>query len=392
MIDYDKLILDKKGSPIKIAELASHHCIRCIKKMRALKKVGYKIYGAGDKVAYGTEEYDTYFVWQNKKQLEETVKFLINSGVSIITWDTEPDWPVQIIRDIINGMNKQDDVKLIVDLHDLDSIRRHVIPLPEREMFNAADGLVYVSLPIQSKTNELHKVSIPNTVLYSYCNDGIIKYEENDISKRKGIVYEGGANPPNDDLANREFSYRNLYDIIHKLVEMGNETYMFCGNITAYQTYHDIGAILYPPTEYNKMMEQLVKFKYGILIFNNQDGKKDQVNFTLTNKAQEYLQAGLPSLACWCKESEKWVEKHGIGFVFNQLDDISDCSQFENRYLEVMNNIKQKRQELVMENFIWKLENLYAEVLGVDKKGVPNNIKQLSEFEYGKEETHKLLE
>jgi len=386
MIDYTKPILDKNNNPIKIAQLGSHFCIRVIKKSRALKKLGYKIYGAGDKVAYGTEEYDTYFVWQNQKQLEETVKFLINSGVSIIEWNNEPDWPAKIIRDVINGMGKQDDVKLIVDLHDLDSIRRHVIPLPERDMFNAADGLIYVSKPIQSKTNELHKVSIPNTVLYSYCNEGIVKYNEGDIPKRKGIIYEGGANPPNDDLANREFAYRNLYDIIHKLVEMGNETYMFCGNITAYQTYQDIGAILFPPTEYTKMMEQLVKFKYGILIFNNEDGKKDQVNFTLTNKAQEYLQAGLPSLACWCKESEEWIKKHGIGFVFDHVDKIGNCSQLENQYLEVMNNIKQKKQELVMENFIWRLENLYAEVLGVNKKGIPDSIKQLSKFEYGNDQ------
>jgi len=37
-----------------------------------------------------------------------------------------------------------------------------------------------------------------------------------------------------------------------------------------------------------------------------------------------------------------------------------------------------------MERFIWKLENLYAEVLGVEKKQVPDDILELSRKEYGK--------
>ena len=380
--DYTKPILNKDGNPIKIAEVAAHHCIRCIKKMRSFKKLGYTVYGSGDRPAYGTEEYDAYFVWQSKSQLEETIRLLVNAGVSIISYNNEPDYPVKIIKDVIKAMNREKDVKVIADLHDLDSIRRDIIPVPERELFNSADGLIYVSMPIQKITNDLHRVQVPNIVLYSYCNDGIVKYNEEDIPKRKGLVYEGGANPPNDDLANREFAYRSLYDIMAKLVELGNETHMFCGNLTAYQTYQTAGAILYPPTIYDKMMEALVKFKYGVLIFNNKDGKKRQVELTLTNKAQEYMAAGLPSLACWCKESEKWVKKHGIGFVFSDIEEIGNCSQLEDKYMEIMNNIKQKRKELVMENFIVLVENLYAEVLGLEKKGIPENIQRLHDYEF----------
>jgi len=382
MIDYTKPILDEDGNPIKLAEIGAHFCIRVIKKSRALKKLGYKVYGAGDKVAYGTELFDTYFVWQNKRQLEEVVRLLINSGVRIISYNTEPDHPAKWIKDVIVSMGKQDEVKLVVDLHDLDSIRRQVIPIPERDMFNAADGLIYVSQPIQEITNKLHRVTVSNIVLYSYCNEGIIEYKEEDIPKRKGIVYEGGANPPNDDLANKEFAYRSLYGIMRRLVEMGNETHMFCGNITAYQTYQDIGAVLYPPTVYDKMMSALTKFKYGILIFNNEDGKKDQVNFTLTNKMHEMCQAGLPSLTCWCAESEKYILKHGIGFVFKHISEIGNCSQLENQYMEVMNNIKQKRKELIMENFIVLLENQYANLLGIEEKGIPEKIQRLHDFEF----------
>jgi len=382
-IDYNKPILNKNGEPLKLLESAAHHCIRCIKKTTALSKLGYMIYGMGDKDTYGAELYESYFVWHNERQFKDNVRICVNLGVDAITWDNEPDHPVRWIREVLRDMNVEDRVKLIVDLHDLDSIRRGFIPKDEREMFNYADALIYVSLPIQKMTNELHKITIPNTVIYSYCNKGIVEYDEGKVKERSGLVYEGGANPPTDDELNMIFSYRSLYNIIKRLVNMGNETHMYCGNVSAFETYQNTGAILHPPTMYDKMMNELVQYKYGVLIFNNEDGKKDQVNYTLTNKEEEYLQAGVPSLACWCPESMKHVKKHGIGFTFEHIDEVRDCSQLESMYLETMDNIKIKRNELVMENFIWRLENLYAEVLDVEKKDLPDEIRKLSEFEYG---------
>ena len=382
MIDYEKPLTDKNGEPLKIAELAAHHCIRCVKKSRALRKAGYKTYGNGSMMAYGSDEYDAYFLWKNEKQFKESIRILVNEGCSVLEYNTEPDHPVIWIREVLKEMNRED-VKVVVDCHDLDSIRKGIIPIPERKMFNYADGIVYVSMPIQGITNKLHSITKPNIVLYSYCNKGIIEYDEQKISERKGLVYEGGSNPPSDVKLEQMFSYRSLYGIIKKLVEMGNEVHMFCGNLGAYDTHHGTGAILYPPTPYEDMMKGLINHKYGILIFNNEDGMKDQVNYTLTNKESEYLQAGLPSLACWCPESMKHVEKHGIGFVFNHIDEIKDCSHFGYKYEEVMNNIKTKREELVMENFIVRLENLYADLLGLEKKGVPEKIKTLHKFEYG---------
>jgi hypothetical protein len=368
-------------------------CIRVLKRLRALKKQGYPyIIGLANRVSYGTEDFDHYSVFQNTQQLEESVKLAIDSGVSIIDYSNEPDWPVAVIRKVINEMGKQNEVKLVVDLHDLDSVRKNYLPKEEREMFNASDAVIYVSQPIQEITNELHSYDRPNIVLYSYCNDDVVNYDPALILQRHGLVYEGGSNPPQDEMQNQMYAYRNLYWIMKRLVELGNETHCFLGNLSAYDTFQQSGAVLYPPTQYDEMMHGLTKFKYGIVIFNNEDGKKDQVNYTLTNKAQEYLQAGLPSLACWCKETEKWVAKHKIGFTFNHVNEITPNAEFHNHYLEVMDNIHEKRKELVMERFIWKLENLYATLLDVEKKGIPENILKLSEFEYDQEDFKWLLQ
>ena len=393
MKDYDKPLLNKHGRPLRILQAGAHHCIRCIKKARALQKAGYEVYGMGEMLAHGTGFYNTYGIWQTQKQFQETLKLHIENGIDIIEWNNEPDHPATWAREVINSCGKEDEIKLVTDLHDLDCIRKDIIPLPEREMFNDSDAFIYASQPIQEQVNKLHQVTKPNTVMYSYCNEGIVEYDPQKINERRGLVYEGGANPPDDQAMNAQYSYRNLYAIFKQLVEMGNEVSLYCGNLGAFQTHQNIGAVAYPPTPYEKLMEELIKYKYGIVVFNNEDGLKNQVNFTLTNKAQEYLQAGVPSIVCWAPETAKYTQKHGIGFNFEHIDHIGNLEEVipQEAYLEVMQTIQTKRTELVMENFIWRLENLYAELLGLEKKGVTEEIKQLNIFEFGKEDVMSLL-
>jgi hypothetical protein len=181
---------------------------------------------------------------------------------------------------------------------------------------------------------------------------------------------------------NTAYPYRNIFPIMKQLVAQGNEVHAYLGNSDAYLKGQGMGVVLHPPTDYDEMMKALTKFKWGLLIFNNKDNTEPQVRYTLTNKAQEYLQAGVPSLACWCEETEKWVRKHNIGLTFNDINEIGDCSEFEDRYEELFLNIAKKKKDLVMENFIYKVENLYSELLGLNKKGVPDRIKELNELEY----------
>lgn len=383
MIDYDKPILNNKKEPIKLLMAANHTCIRVIKQLRALKKIGYQVDGLTNKISYGTEDFDSIAFFHDERQFKN---YLYNNKGKwdIISWANEPDYQVKWIKEVVG-----DKTPLIVDLHDLDSIRRGFIPIPEREMFNYGDGFIFVSLPIMEAEVDLHKITKPYTVLYSYCNKGLIEYDDTKRNERSGLVYEGGANPTDDQLQNAAFAYRYLYDIIKAIVEMGNEVHMYCGNITAYNTYHGTGAKLYPPTNYNEMMQGLISRKYGIVGFNNENGKQQQVNLTLTNKMMEYMMAGLPSLAFWCRETEKYIEKHELGFTFKHINEIRDTSQLEDKYNSVMDNIKKKKEELVMENFIVLWENLMAELLRVPKKGVPNKIKKLHAFEFDNQDILK---
>lgn len=152
-----------------------------------------------------------------------------------------------------------------------------------------------------------------------------------------------------------------------------------------------MGIVLYPPTDFSEMLQKMTEFKYSILIFNNPGATENQVNWTTANKMWDALTAGIPSLACWCSEGEKYVDKHGIGFTFKDIKEIGDCSQLEDKYESVIETIKQKRQEILFENQLWRIENLYAEVLGTEKISIPENVKKLSILEHGEKDLNDML-
>jgi hypothetical protein len=302
-------------------------------------------------------------------------------------------------KDVIRDMGKEDEVKLVYNAHDLDNVRRGFIPIPERKAFNSADAIIYVSDPIEKICNDLHSVSVPTMVLYNYPTQDMIdmvKVDWDNLEKKlPSLVYEGGVNAigDTDDIRhlNTVFKYRNLFPIFKQLVEQGNEVHVLPGNLDAFQTGQHIGATLYPPMNFDDMLKKLTFFKYNLVIFNNEDGKEDQVNFTTPNKLWDGLAAGLPAIGCWCSETEKYIEKHNIGWTFNSVADVGNCSQLEGLYKEKMIHVRKKRSELIFERQIWRNENLYADILGLEKKGIPNDIKQQSVFEYGQENTDKLL-
>jgi len=375
--------------------VGKHTCIRVIRYAEALKSVGYDVDLLTNKISYGTEIFDRIGFWHNEKQFKSHL-YEFKNKYDILHTHNEPDDMTFWARDVIGKKSK---IKIVGDFHDLDNVRLGYIPIPERKAFNSIDASIFVADPILTICTKLHTRKIPSIVLYNYSTqrmvDGVKTDWDSVLTKKNNMVYEGGVNPigDSDDIKqmNHIFKYRNLFPIFKKLVELGNEVHVIPGNIDAYYTGQHVGAVVYPPMEFDKLLQKMTEFKYNLLIFNNEDGRQDQVNYTTPNKLWDGLCAGLPSIACWCSETEKYVKKHDIGWSFNTLEEIGDCSSFEDQYIDVMKNVKIKRNELVFERQVVLLENLYAHLLGVEKKGLPNDIKRQVIFEYGKKNIAKLI-
>lgn len=393
MKNYNELITNKNGSPLRILTVAKHLCIRTFRFSETLKSLGYEVDVLTSVISYGSEVYDRVAFYHNETQFKN---FLYeNKGkYDVIEIHNEPDYIVQWAREVVGDAETP---KISYNVHDLESVRRGYITLEERYAFNAADAVVYVSEPIQKITNDLHRVTVPNMIVYNYPTLSMVNNTKVnwDVEKRHSLVYEGGVNALDDSRESieirKQFPYRNLFPIFSQLIEQGNEVHVFAGNSSAYTSGQHIGCILYPPTPFDILLNKITEFKYNLLTFNNKGGTENQVNYTTANKMWDGLCAGLPALACWCEETEKYVKKHNIGWVFDDLVDIGDCTQLEETYNEKIESIKIKRNELVFSNHIWKTENMYAKLLGVELKGIPDYIKDLNVFEYGEEETESLL-
>ena len=393
MRNYNDLIINKQGKPLTILEVGRHTCIRVYRFSETLKSLGYKVDLLTGVISYGTEIFDQVAFYHNETQFKNYL-YEVKDKYDIIEVHNEPDYIVKWAGDVIGDSDK---TKLVYNIHDIDSVRRNFIPIDEQKAFNIASGIVYVSEPIQEISNELHRVTVPTMIVYNYPTLSMINNTKVDwgMVKKPTMVYEGGVNALDDSNESSEirrlFPYRNLFPIFKQLIEQGNEVHVFTGNATAYNTGQSTGCVLYPPTPFDILLNKLTQFKYNLLTFNNKGATENQVNYTTANKMWDGLCAGLPALACWCDETEKYVKKHNIGWTFNDLVDIGDCSQLEETYEEKIESIKKKREELVFSNHIWKTENMYAKLLGVELKGIPDYIKDLNEFEYGEKETNSLL-
>lgn len=349
------LCTKKNGDPIRILHIGHHFCIRNIKQCRALKKKGYQVDALTNRVSYGTESYDRILFYHTRDQYRAILKD-VKDWYDIIQVANEPDWMLVVAHNV--GCKN-----LVHDCHDLDSVRLNAANLDEIRVFQRADAAIFVSKPIEKFAKELYQFDMPTAVLYHFCNDDIVEYPPEDESGRSGIVYEGGANPPWQDQQT-PFKYRSLYSHFKKLVEMGNEVHMYIGNIDGYEAYQDIGAFVRPPTHYDELMKQMLGFKWGALIFNNEDLDQPQTNLTTMNKAYEYIMCGLPIIAMGAPEQVRVLEKYGVVLDHAKTEDIGNIEQkYGHLYPELKANVDKARKMLTMERHIHIVENLYNEVL-----------------------------
>jgi len=344
---------DKK---IKIFWTSEHCCIRVIKLATSLMKTGrYEIHHMARQPSFGTWHFDRFSMYHTKRQFENMVK-----SVDADLWihSNEPNWQLNKIR------QHKPDAKIILDAHDLDGIRIGMISISEQRALTNADAVLFPSVGCRDYTVEdLHKDQLrgkPVAVIEHYCNEEYLKEDGLPASERRGLVYQGGAaSPPyNTPL----YRYRQLYDIFKYIVGQGHEVHLIFGNDDATVTYANIGAYVHPAMKYDKLMAELRKRKWGMVVFNNADESQMQVNLTRTNKEQEYLMSGMPIIVFGAPATAEYVLDNKVGLVFKDLRQLTP-EILEKNYPALKQNVEELRPTLTMESHIHRLEQLIQEIL-----------------------------
>lgn len=333
---------------IKICYTSQHACIRTIKISRALMATGrYEIHMVSNQVSYGTQFADKYSFYHNMTQFDNLMRDI---DADVWVHANEPNHQIQHIRKV------RPDAKIVLDAHDLDSVRQGIIPLDEFKAISNCDGIIFVSKEMQDFICDLHKDQLrnkPSVVLEHYCSQEFIDKKLPPASQRRGLVYQGGAqSPPYKD---NQFKYRHLYPIFQQLVKQGHELHMMAGNGDASRTYANIGAYVYMPEVYPKLMEKLTFKKYGLCTFNNPKLDQLQVNLTLTNKHFEYIACGLPVIVFGAPATASWIKKYGGGICFDKLEDITP-EALEEAYPKCKAEVDKLRPEYSMEKHIGVLD------------------------------------
>jgi len=341
----------------KIVYTSEHCCIRVNKLAKALMKTGkYEIHGLAKQISYGSQDFDALSFYHNEKQFKNLVASV---DADIFLHANEPCHQLNWIREV------RPDAKIILDAHDLDSIRVDIMPVAEHRAMTNCDGVLFVSRETQEFILDLHRDQLrnkPTEYVEHYCNEEFLTDEFNppDI-QRRGLVYEGGAQSP--PYKEPHFKYRQVYKLFKKLIDQGHELHVMAGNPDVYSTFLNIGGFLYMPQVYPELMKSMRNFRWGLIVWNNPDHDQKQVNLTRTNKEQEYLACGLPIIVLDAPATAEYVKEKNVGLVFDKIEDIVP-EALEEAYPEVKKNVDALRPELSMEKHIFKLEDLISKVLG----------------------------
>ena len=344
---------------IKILWTSEHCCIRVIKQVVALRATGrYWIHGLAKQVSYGSDEFDVFSFYHHRRQFEETVR---STDYDIYIHSNEPNHQLNRIR------REKPDKPIILDAHDLDSIRQGVIPLDEMRAMTNCNGVVFVSPQVRDViVNDIHRDQLKGKeyiVLEHYCNEKWLALKQPANTNRSGLVYHGGMQSP--PYKTPHFRYRHLYPVMKRLVELGHELHLMPGNPDAYRTYANIGAFVYEPQMYQDLMPQLCTKKWGMVIFNNPSKDQMQVNLTLTNKHYEYIMCGMPFIVYGAPATAEWVKQYGCGLNFERLDDITPQILDENCD-RLKAEVDAIRPKMTMEKHIHRLEKLINKLLNTD--------------------------
>ena len=327
---------------------------------------GHNVHLIAFKMPSFVEAYKSFSLALNIDQLSELIK-IYEPHVDVWHVHNEPSWPVTLIKELSNK-------PVILDVHDsylsrltdeqyteiLDRGEEAVrITSEERNNFQLADGLVFPSESFADLICDEFKLKQPRIILPSYVPYGMYRY--NSKQWIGGLVYEGRIDIPKDiaEAANLTgFSYCEYSDLAKKCHELGVDFHIYAirEDEEFKKIYKDI-AFLHQGLHYRSLLKTLQRHDWGLV---GNINKTSQWEVAFPNKMFEYIAAGVPVVAINAKTSGDFLEQEGLGIHVKSIEEL--CERWS-EHREIRKNLLKTRKKWSMDEHIYKLENLYNEVL-----------------------------
>ncbi len=328
-----------------------------------LGKTLTEFYGYGD-------ELFREFVKLDRKDPERGIKDAVrNYDIDVIHSHNAPDFLTA------SALQSGSNVPVIHDNHDVLSLRNtkygigSVDPTDvkvlatERFVNEQSDGRIYVNEGLRYHVQQKYQVD-PNRdlVFPNYVSRGDIPTRlANKLSEEDGqthIVYEGTVDTqiPDShyDLTGtfEEIAANKMH--IHIFVSRPNEDIKAFSETSKFMHYH---GHLTPRT----LLQELTKYDFGWAGFNAAKNRT-HLNVTLPNKLFEYIACGLPVLSFPHRTQKRFIEKHQVGFVFQDIEELAELLNTDSVH-KIRQAVSQKRHDFTIEENIEAVKDFYEKIL-----------------------------
>lgn len=322
---------------------------------------GYDVHLITEKVTQGSEQFKSVMNWQSVDQLYESIK--VHKDADIFHAHNEPSWFVTAVKELLPN------TPVVLDVHDSNLIRKtdeeqqaelednpdaFRISVDERNNFQLADALVYVSQSMADIVGGEFKLDQPSIVLPSYVPLCLYRFDLQDY--RGGLVYEGRIDAP-DELPNKWkalFRYADYMDLAAKCREIGMDFHIYTprANEKIREQYAKV-CILHEPKMIDKLIKCLGSHDWGLV--GNLAAHTEWAH-AMPNKLFEYMAGCTPVVAINAQESGKFIEENGFGIVVQSIEELA---QRWKEHRDCRKTVIKHRREWSMDAHIHKVEALY---------------------------------
>jgi glycosyltransferase involved in cell wall biosynthesis len=317
-----------------------------------------ELYGYGD-------EYFEAFIKLDLKNLEDDIQEAVfNHHIDIIHSQNAPDFLT------VSAIKAFDDVPIVHDNQDAISLRKTpYYPsadvaqqlVDERIANEDCDARIHVTDEMRTYTQEKYG-SKRDVVFRNYVSESMVPTVFKDkLSEKDGkmhIVYEG-------TLASLEGDHYDLRKIFTDIARYGMHIHIYDSHSNAdYRRLAEDDACLHyhGHLDPRNLFEEMTQYDFGWSGFNVTKNEA-HINVALPNKTFEYLACGLPVLSYPHVAQKKFIQKHGVGLVFNDLHEMQEKLANTNLVQKMHETVTRKRFCFTVERNIHKITDLYHYVL-----------------------------
>lgn len=352
-----------------IVKVAGHACIRVHKMAIPLADRGHEVHIISKKTPGPIQYYKTFVSCFGINQYVAAIK-LYSTIADIFHCHNEPSWFVQAIKE-------QCDVPVVLDVHDSFLARIKVddeilekneeacrVYTEERTNFQLADALIFPGEAFADLVCNEYKLTQPRLILPSYLPQ--MFYQYSGMGWRGGLIYEGRVDLPEEHNGYAHgFHYDDYLELAKKCKELEMDFHIYpCRQDEKFvNTYKDY-AFIHKPKLFDEMVMSIQKHDWGLV---GNLHKSPEWEIAFPNKMFEYIAANIPVVAINAPACGKFLKEEGLGI---EVESIEELGERWKEHTEIRKNLIKNRNKFIMENHIWKLEELYAKLLGwgVEKK------------------------